>query len=185
MKNTYFVVLLLLLDFIAFGQTSETNIENNSKTHIQWQANRKLTWDDFRGQPTISNEKVAAMTSTEFIVQTKTNNRTSRVEVQIENVFVRDESWVRNDKKDVPGLLAHEQGHFDLGEVHARQLRKKITYDSNIKGVENLIREAYELSNRSQDLYDHETNHGIDKSKQKEWLIYIASELKVLENYAK
>lgn len=185
MKNTLFIVLLLLLDFMAFGQTSGTNMANNKETHIQWQANRKLNWDDFRGKPTISNEKVAAMTSTEFIIQTKTNNRSSRVEVLIENVFVCDESWVRDGKKDVEGLLAHEQGHFDLGEVHARQLRKKITYDTNIKEVEKMIREAYVLSSKSQDLYDQETNHGIDKLEQKEWLIRIASELKDLVDYAK
>ena len=181
MKKKYFLVLTILVFHFSFSQQLSFEVSESDDQKIVWSADRKLTWDDFKGEPTTSNNRVAAMTSTEFIVQTKTNNRNRKVEVLIENIFICNESWVRNDKKNSAGLLEHEQGHFDLNELHVRKLRLKITSKTTIKQVEKLIQEAYQLSSEGQNLFDKETNHGIDKIKQKEWLIRISKELKDLE----
>lgn len=183
MQRNYFIVLILFIIHNSFGQKLGFKVSKSNDQKIVWNGDRKLSWDDFKGKPTSSNDRIAAMTSTEFIVQTKTNNRNQKVEVLIENIFICDESWVRNDKINVEGLLDHEQGHFDLNEIHVRKLRKKITPNSTINQVEKFIKEAYQLSNKSQNLYDKESNHGIDKLKQKEWLVQISKELKELENF--
>jgi len=183
MQRNYFIVLILFIIHNSFGQKLGFKVSKSNDQKIVWNADRKLSWDDFKGKPTSSNDRVVAMTSTEFIVQTKTNSRNHKVEVLIENIFICNESWVRNDKKNIEGLLGHEQGHFDLNEVYARKLRIKITTDITIEQVEKFIQEAYQLSNKSQNLYDKETNHGIDKIKQKEWLNRISRELKELENF--
>lgn len=183
MKKIHFIILTQVIFNYSFGQKLSFEVSKSDDNKIVWNANRKLTWDDFKGQPASSNDQVAALTRTEFIVQTRTNNINNKVEVLIENIFICNESWVRDDKKNIDGLLEHEQGHFDLNELHARRLRLKITPKTNIEQVEKFIQEAYKLSNEGQNLFDKETNHGIDKVKQKEWLIQISRELKKIKKF--
>lgn len=182
MKRIHFIIVSLFVINYCCGQNSDFIVSKSDDQKIVWNENRKLNWDDFKGKPTSSNDRIAAMTSTEFIVQTKTNSRNRKVEVLIENIFVCNESWVRNDKKNAEGLLEHEQGHFDINEIQTRKLRLKITQNVTIEQVEKFIQEAYQLSNEAQNSFDMETNHGIDKLKQKEFLILISKELKELGN---
>lgn len=39
------------------------------------------------------------------------------------SVMDRGQSWIDPDVKDNPGVLDHEQGHFDVAEKHARELQ--------------------------------------------------------------
>jgi hypothetical protein len=88
------------------------------------------------------------------------------------------------DKRNRLDLLEHEQAHFDLCEVYARRLRKRVE-DSNYKlDIDNAIFEVFEAFKKRQKLYDQETNHSRNKEKQAEWLKIIANELSELDNYS-
>ena len=157
---------------------------------IVWTRNRKLTWDDFKGKPkTISNTNVAATTYCGFGFETNQVFVFSKVKLFTKNVFDCNLSWVRPDQKDKIPVLEHEQGHFDLCEVYARQLRKKLEDKKltafTLNGDANAIfKEIWALCLERQELYEKETNYGLDRQKQYEWATTIEKELLELNAYS-
>ena len=86
-------------------------------------------------------------------------------------------SYIRFASVLQPGLFLQEQAHFDLCEVYARRLRKRVA-DSNYKlDMDNAIFEVFEAFKQRQKLYDKETNHSRNKEKQVEWLKIISNGL--------
>ena len=87
-------------------------------------------------------------------------------------------------------ILSHEQGHFDIAEIHARLLNKQLkVYSVNdISKVSKEVNKIYEKTmdqlREMQNVYDSETNFSIKTAKQQEWLKKISEELKELEPYA-
>jgi len=88
-----------------------------------------------------------------------------------------------------PDLLEHEQGHFDLCEVYVRQLRKQLLA-ANLKAF-NLIKDGNAIYKQvyaayldRQELYERETNHGLDRAGQVKWNKSISDELSTLEAYS-
>jgi hypothetical protein len=85
--------------------------------------------------------------------------------------------------------LRHEQGHFDLTEVHARRLEDEIA-SLRAKGadadaakralraeVARVYRAATAVLQADQDRYDHATRHGNHRSAQGRWTEAIAAAL--------
>jgi hypothetical protein len=95
--------------------------------------------------------------------------------------FDRNKSWRRSFAKNDPLLIEHEQGHLDINELHADEMRqikempvgKGIDYQEAMESLrrqmreiaERIIKEAQDEQNR----YDQETNHGQNFVKQKLW----------------
>ena len=158
---------------------------------IQWSATRKLTWEDFKGNPkSISNSDVAAQTYCGFGFQTNYVTVFTKAKIFVTATFTCNLSWVRPDQKNRADLLAHEQGHFDLCEVYARQLRKKLQEENltvfNLNTDANIIfKNVYARYLDRQGLYEMETNYGLDKQKQKQWRMTINNELNGLSSYTK
>lgn len=85
--------------------------------------------------------------------------------------------------------LAHEQGHFDLTEVVARELRVELLDlegTGAIRGdaavdLQSRVDEAFAAAlarmDRIQQQYDGETVHGTKKKKQRQWLADIRERL--------
>ncbi len=157
---------------------------------IIWTQNRKLTWDDFKGKAkTISNTNVAATTYCGFGFETNRVSMFSKVKIFTKNVFDCNLSWVRPDQKTKISILEHEQGHFDLCEVYTRQLRKKLEDKKltvfSLNGDANVIfKEIWGLYLERQELYEKETNYGLDRQKQYEWAMTIEKELLELKAYS-
>ena len=158
---------------------------------IEWTFNRKLTWEDFKGNhKSISNPNDAAQTYSGFGFQTNYVTVFTKTKIFVANTFTCNLSWVRPDQKNRADLLEHEQGHFDLCEVYARQLRKKLQDKKltvfNLNTDANIIfKDVYALYLDRQELYEKETNYGLNTQKQIEWTKTISSELNELNNYTK
>jgi hypothetical protein len=158
---------------------------------IEWSASRKLTWEDFKGNPkSISNSNVAAQTYCGFGFQTNYVTVLTKAKIFVTTTFTCNLSWVRPDQKNRADLLEHEQGHFDLCEVYARQLRKKLQEEKltvfNLNTDANIIfKNVYALYLDRQELYEKETKYGLDKQKQNEWRMTINNELNGLSSYTK
>ncbi|HMI78622.1 MAG TPA: hypothetical protein VK484_07500 [Ferruginibacter sp.] len=156
---------------------------------IEWTANRKLTWEDFKGTPkTASNSTLAAQAYCGFGFQTTGVTMFNKAKIFTLNTFTTSLSWVRPDQKDRTDLLEHEQGHFDLCEVYTRQLRKKLEEKKltafNLNTDANVIfKNVYASYLDRQELYEKETNHGLDREKQIEWTKLIGAELSGLNNF--
>jgi len=84
-------------------------------------------------------------------------------------------------------VLAHEQLHFDITELHARKLRYNIDtfkFSIDIKSeMNNLQIKANQELEAMQKQYDNETNYSINVDVQKKWQIFIQGELKKLDAY--
>ena len=86
-------------------------------------------------------------------------------------------------------ILSHEQGHFDLAEVYARKLFRKLSeyrFDANNyrKDLKKIYDDVIKEKEAIQNEYDEETRHSILKAKQAEWLKKIAAMLEETNEYA-
>lgn len=147
---------------------------------------RKLTAEDF---PVASNPQQGfAMYTHGFIhyhfnakwVEKGSGATATVTDLSVRSGFDKGKSWRRKNFSD-SGILAHEQIHLDINEIHAERFRrhqnlpvgKGIDYQEAMNNLrtrmktlaEEFIREAQEEHNR----YDEQTNHGRNKQKQAEW----------------
>src|SRR6266436_4042982 len=90
---------------------------------IEWSADRKLKWDDYKRKP--KDGTGLDTESAVYFTALGVGCKEGKVVNQVRAVFEPDESWVDPTKK-TDQLLKHEQGHFDLAELSARKLRKAL-----------------------------------------------------------
>lgn len=94
---------------------------------------RTLTWNDFTARSSSPSPPFAAQTSTSFnmthgpaALQSDGYYRLTNVRVRVSinsNLTWRDTSWFASaSQADQDALLVHEQGHFELGGLVARDL---------------------------------------------------------------
>ncbi|WP_439882406.1 DUF922 domain-containing protein [Pontibacter sp. MBLB2868] len=158
---------------------AETNTDK-----LTWSAARRLTWDDFKGIPDDANEH-HALTAANLAVDARCSN--NKLSYDVKCVFLPQESWSRNKKSEK--LLLHEQLHFDLTEVHARLLRKKLrnmnSSCTNLQSNLNLaVKSAFQDWKEEQALFDQLSRHGLNKEEQKAWEKDIYSRLSALKAYS-
>lgn len=172
-------LLPVLFSLVAAGQ----NTAGKNEDLLKWSPSRKLSWSDYKASPDPESD-AAASTTTYLAIEYNISN--TDFGFKISSNFSRDRSWGRH--KDAY-ILSHEQGHFDIAEIFARKLYKKMseykfntrTYQKDLKKIyEDITEEKEEM----QDDYDRETRHSINKEKQAEWLKKIEALLKEYEDYA-
>lgn len=152
---------------------------------IVWDENRLLLYDDFKSDSGPKGSEAAlAVVGMEY--SAAMNSR--KYEVSIVTMFDTRKSWFSQEMLGNEYILKHEQGHFDLAEIHARRLRKAIAeYNFRNKDVFDKVSAMYKEANRKlhrdQLRYDMETNHSVKPGEQKKWEQKISSELKLLEKY--
>lgn len=169
----YFLLSFFLLPLTRSGQ----------RQFIDWKADRKLTWADFQARPINSSDN-AALTSSNINFQYGYGS--SGFHYSISCRFDKSRSWVRV-KSD--HILAHEQGHFDIAEIHARLLNQALSgYRYNEKTVDDDINRIYDgimkQHHDMQQLYDAETDHSRNNRRQTEWLSTIRENLKRTQPFA-
>jgi len=151
---------------------------------LSWNEFYKLQWHDFQGEPDPSSHGDAA---TAVSIKAKPFLVRKEISYDVVAVFNRSKSWIR-DKS--PSLLAHERLHFDIAELYARKIRKKIS-ELKAAGVDDIkifnaaIRELLQESNAADVQYDTETLHGAMSKKQAGWEAKVTEELDRLERYKK
>lgn len=158
---------------------------NETDKVIPWNASRKLMWDDFMSEPKKEGEAVAS-TSTSLGLSYQV--RDNQLSYTITCDFAKDKSW-GSLKTDY--ILAHEQAHFDITEIHARKLYEAMysyqfnpaTFKADIATIYNrIVKEKEDM----QEKYDHETDHSRKRDRQMEWLASIDTMLEetdVFSNY--
>ncbi|HSP39953.1 MAG TPA: hypothetical protein VLN46_00870, partial [Gillisia sp.] len=113
----YCLVFLFGLTFSAFSQYDPGK--------IFWEQDG-LTWEDFKALPN-EESKFDANTNAglSFSWGVKNTNGDIELTYEVTSYFNPKLSWVKIDS-DNDYLLKHEQLHFDITELHARKLRKKL-----------------------------------------------------------
>lgn len=150
---------------------------------IDWSATRPLTWNDFKGRPPAGSSD-AALTSSHIDVDFHFEEEGFSYNISCR--FNKQESWARQKNEYI---LRHEQAHFDIAELYARQLNKALKeYRRSGKKDAAVLGKIYSRimheQNERQAIYDQETAHSLNREKQEEWLIRIASELEKSKIYA-
>jgi hypothetical protein len=164
------------------GNPGKTDVKETDKI-IPWMASRKLVWDDFKSEPKREGDAVASTsTSLGLSYQFKEN----KLSYTITCDFSKEKSW-GSLKTDY--ILAHEQAHFDITEIHARKLYEALynyevnptTVKADVAAIYNQIVKEKEEMQRT---YDKQTDHSRKRGKQVDWLDRIDQILLETEMFA-
>jgi hypothetical protein len=151
---------------------------------LEWNEYYDLTWDDFQAPP-VSGTFGDAGTAVQ--IKAKPYMVGKKVQYDVTAYFDRRKSW-SGERTDA--LLRHESLHFDLAELYARKIRKRIDalIESGRNDVDFLnaeIRKILIESNEADERYDRETLHGAILKRQEEWETKVNDEMKALAGYKK
>jgi len=152
---------------------------------FEWAAERRLTWADFQGAPDIRSGAVAV---TATVVEYEMYCTGTDFTWQIVSRFVPRSSWVKPDhllNRQSEQTLLHEQGHYDLSEVHARRARetlRRLAAPCALTDAQQnaLIQGFHQQADALQEQYDRETAHGTAQRRQREWEVQVEEWLRTL-----
>ena len=142
---------------------------------------RGLSWDDFQGPEGTGDE--AAFTKARFDVNwasTPSGSGLGLTNVIVAVTMVRSESWVREGAQTA-SLLEHEQGHYDITALGARDLDRTLAgvTASNManlrQAVNNAIARHQREINSVNHQFDEATAHGTNAQREQEWIGRIRS----------
>jgi hypothetical protein len=151
---------------------------------ISWNEFYKIQWHDFQGKPT---EESIGDAGASVQIKAKPFLIKRKVNYDVVALFNRKKSWARDYSES---LLAHERLHFDIAELYARKIRKKVK-ELNDEGVADIktynaaVQELLLESNDADRRYDMETLHGALLKKQATWAGRVKQELSELQRYKK
>ena len=169
-----YTLLFLVISFFSYAQEK-----------IYWSENYKIQYDDFQGAVPGNETYIKATTAS--VIEVAFEQVGDVVIVSVSNFLKKNESWMKNEAK-IAYALNHEQGHFDISEIHARRIRKKLleTKLDKWKGgseITTIFDKLRKKHLRAQRKYDKATSYSIKEKNQIEWTKKIADELKELEAY--
>jgi len=173
---------LLLLLFLC------TNSFLDEGEIIRWNDTRKLSWTDFKGPIEVESDAAAVTASgiTFSFAIRKTDDKITNFEAQAEAHFYTQKSWFIKDRCN-NYILAHEQLHFDITELHVRIFRyrlEQLQVSQHIKTQLNALhREINKELAEMQNQYDAQSQNSIHKEEQVKWEAYVAENLKKFEAY--
>lgn len=156
-------------------ENSGVQVLSSDPNKISWDDSIKLKYTDFKGKVPIGTTWAAQTSSSINLVYGFTED--SLTSWSANCFFDKTTSWIKTKTADV---LNHEQLHFEIAEITARILRKKIIEtkywgtSARIK-MEKYFNEVNNNGNDLQNAYDKETGHGTIKVKQTEWELKIDS----------
>lgn len=164
MKRVYFLLGLLIILLLSMSDAPE---------RFEWSENKPLQWSDFKGSPA-TTEGWAATSSTGISqsYHARSDGFINKDAIVVKAHFYPEYSWVRHNQKS-RHLLGHEQTHFDITEVYARRLAKRIqetTFTSNaLEEIKVLYQEIEKERVATQTLFDEESEHSINHTKEIQW----------------
>lgn len=181
MIKTAFVLIFFALPAVRVHSQNDAAA---SLDELAWNEFYKIQWEDFRGLP---DKNSIGDAGTAVQIKAKPFIVDKEIHYDVAAIFNRTKSWSRDQSAS---LLAHERLHFDIAEVYARKIRKKIkelraSGVNNIRTYNSAIHELLLESNDADQQYDMETLHGALSKKQRAWAERIKEELADLSRYKK
>lgn len=155
-------------------------------TVLVWNENMTFGWQYYTGQMPEWKKNTMAVASTCYDLSVEYPDSLT---VRVEAHFHSDCSWALPDFR-TNDILIHEKLHFDIAELFARKLRKKISEavfadvrEARLK-ISKWRRQIEKEMDRYQDNYDHETDGSMNAQKQKWWMNKVDVELNSMNQYA-
>lgn len=183
MKIFRLLPILFLFPLLGF-QTDE--VEKDAT--VKWSADRPLTWKDFTGEIDTKKEYDAwTYAGINYVFSWEEEGEEIKLDLNAWAYFDPAQSWVKKARlsdgqgKQSAELLAHEQIHFDIAQLHCLyfiEAANKMQYSANIeKELQNIFTIYYTDLLAMQIQYDDETDHFKNKVAQKEWAENIKKEI--------
>jgi hypothetical protein len=178
----------LLLPALLAGACERLNPPKDTSVNpndlLKWSESRKLTWDDFQGQPvpgggasSLSIERGSGL-SKHGVLPSKT---------QVICAVNKKLSWADKSRVTAEQLL-YWQTEFDLAELYARKLRKKC--DEVDFGVvdpggvwESHVRANHTEADAAMRQFQTETEHGKNLTVLNEWSARVRQQIKELDAF--
>jgi len=163
-----------MIRFLFLGIFLFAGAASEPRMRFTYEEKSQLSWSDFIGIP-INNVPYHASVNSGigYTFKSQTVNGKVIVTTTANSYFYPEFSWKRNVDESNPALLAHEQLHWEITELHTIMLRKQFkTYvaGKNPKKDIGLIFENIESQRKTmQASYDKETGHGRNKEAQNNW----------------
>jgi len=150
---------------------------------IEWNKDRKLTWEDFKGATKDWNAAAVSYCGID-IQPVKTNIWTGKLTVKITAFFNTDSSFYFKERAD-SNVLRHEQFHFNIAELYARKMREELSKRKLVttKIVKEVYERLYGEYSQFQDRYDRESRFGTYRSAQSRLENEILSGMDQLERF--
>lgn len=172
--------IIIILFFLSF-------LPQEHETKLLWDEDRKLTWQDFRGTPDRSIGFVASTnTGINFGYSYTLSNGEVSVEYSVESFFNPQKSWFIQGQIS-QHILNHEQTHFDISELHARMLRKRLDskrFTKNVKSeIERIYLQMESQRKAMQKKFDQQTDHSRNVEKEIQWEDRVAKLLEAHEQW--
>ena len=118
MRSASFLLITICLFATSLSIAQPSDFD--AKRFIEWNEHYKLSWDHFEN--TVDDGRFGdAGTAVKIIAKPYFVGKS--IEYNVYALFDRQKSWAF-EKDDA--LLAHEQLHFDIAELYARKIRKKV-----------------------------------------------------------
>jgi len=168
---------------------------------IEWTPSFVLTENHFLGTPDPEDPHDASShTGVNYFFEHELFEDKKRFKVKVKKIWTKayffpSQSWFRRENSteiNLPKLLKHEQGHFDLVEKFARKFDRKLknkfrnktsVYNKNstsepVNEIKNTIQhffvELNEKVKKGHEIYDKETNHGTINEQQEKYNLRFA-----------
>lgn len=148
--------------------------ESNFNAPVTIKKWEHLTWDDFKGFPRPFSGYGAVISSQVYLEYDSTKETYAAYAGQ-NNVS----SWVKEMTKTSDYALNHEQYHFNITELYARQMNQFIHENPNESKqfYEAKLWSIHYSLRKMQNQYDDESNHSLITNKQRYWEFKIDSML--------
>tara|TARA_R110002020_G_scaffold249927_4_gene463957 strand:- start:383 stop:913 length:531 start_codon:yes stop_codon:yes gene_type:complete len=175
-------MIRLLLFILLFASIPTKNYER-----YEWKEDRKITWEDFKGKPDkLSSYAATINTGISKSYMLDENGFFIKSESEVKAYFYPTLSWYK-PKMAFPSVLAHERTHFDITELHARILRKRIEEFDFTKDSRSEIKKMYnEVEGKRQEMqhaFDQETMNSRIHDAEEFWELKIAELLEEYEDW--
>jgi len=191
MRRIFVFLTIVLLTSISFSrgarnlmlQPVEVTLETKIKQGpYRTYTGKPVTWKDFKGTPDSTSEFAAMIYSgIGMKYEFRQSGNKTIVEVRLHPYMNREKSWYK-DSLITDHLLRHEQGHFDIAAIVAKELAERIRTNhynvANFKDeIDRLHKEYLHILWERQVSYDEQTQHGMHAEQQIAWHLELSQRL--------
>lgn len=170
-----FLIISIIFSLSSYSQ--------NEPEKVYWEQDG-LSWKDFKAAPDHSSRFDANTNAgLSFSWGLSNENGLMGFTYEVTSYFNPAQSWIK-PASHTEYLLKHEQLHFDITELHARKLRKKLagidptSLNKNAKGNINRIYQEIEKERKMMQLqFDKESKHSLDKEGEAYWQHFVRAEM--------
>ncbi|MCY7357360.1 MAG: hypothetical protein LH609_07775 [Rudanella sp.] len=159
-------------------------VRNPDNDTVFYSPDRPLAWADFQATPRRGSRYVAEV-NPNFAYEGRSRVVNGEVELtlKIKTYVLKSGSWARPMALNAYSLN-HEQRHFDIAKIISERFKNKINPDSlSIEDYNSNVQyqflESFREMGRMQELYDEETNHGLNEVAQQRWNTRIDADLQM------